>query len=145
MSKEIYIEILGVDYYNEINNHCKNRIGKDIQDIGWRDGTNWLSEIGSFLKENFGIGVSRKVNGLLGGWCHGAIISDSDFEIVNLNEEETIREEIPRGVRFRVNPKRVVREVSTNDEFDFDRWLKAVKVAMDYAAETKGIQKTLFV
>ena len=144
MSKEIYIEILGVDYYNEINNHCKNKIGKDIQDIGWRDGTSWLSEIASFLKENFGIGISRKVNGLLGGWCHGATISDSDFEIINLNEEETIREEIPRGVRFKVNPKRVLREVSTNDEFDFCRWLKAVKVAMDYAAETKGIQKTLF-
>jgi len=57
MSKETFIEILGVDYYNEINSYCKKRVGKDI---GWRDGTSWLGEISSFLKESFGVVISKK-------------------------------------------------------------------------------------
>lgn len=146
MSKKTFIEILGVEYYSEINAHCKKRIGKDIQDIGWRDGTSWLGEISSFLKENFDIGISKKINGPLGGWCQGASINDSSFEIINLSEENTISEKIPQGTRIKRNPKRVLLEVTTSEnDLEFCRWLQAVKKAMDYIVEYKGVQKTLFV
>lgn len=135
-------KILGDEYLHELNEFCIKRTGKDLNNIGWRDRTSWIGEMSDFLKENFNIGFRRKVHGVLGGWCHGATMSKNKYEIVDLSVEETITEDIPKGIRISMNPKHVLKEITVSED-DLHAWLESVKAAMDVASSKFGVQKTL--